>query len=393
MESEFRAREPRYRPNNDIALSVSLQREETAETHDAQLIDISSNGVRLRTAACLQFEETIAVHILTPETDFEFGMVGQVRWIRPASDGHWNAGCHIQPPLSEETLNQLAILHCIDRRCKTRSLVRHPAAVTAELQESKTAATINNVSDSGFGFSTSEPCAVHQKITVEVESATGETIGIAAWVVWEVKAGDTYTYGCSFLSPSCYDELRGLIELESTTSESDDTTAVAKVRQESFWVALAALIVFVIPCFMVVSIDAGHSPTVLTTSNQVKHLAESVDAAGSDGAAGEMLTQIDVAEALESLDRHQAFDSGKLQDEEDEASAPPPGEQWHLPVDYRDWIDNTGRYRVVARLEGVEGDVARLRKENGRQASVPLARLSQEDVLYVRRVLRNFDPQ
>ena len=52
-----------------------------------------------------------------------------------------------------------------------------------------------------------------------------------------------------------------------------------------------------------------------------------------------------------------------------------------------------GQYRVVARLEDVQGDVVRLRKENGRHMSVPLARLSQEDVSYVRRWLRTFGSQ
>jgi len=386
MKSEFQARESRYRAISDIAMNVILQREKTTETHDALLIDISNNGIELRTAACLVFEETIAVRILAPEVDFEFGMVGQVRWIKPASDDHWNVGCHIQPPISEETLNQLANLFYIDRRCKPRIQVRHPAVVVTELEKSQTAVTIRNISEGGFEFFTSEPCAVGQKIMVEVESATGETIDIAARVVWEVKAGDTYRYGCSFLSPSGYDWLRGLIEVEPTTS-------VAKARQESVWVALAAFIVFVLPSLWVVSIDAGHSPAMVMTPNRVKYLAEMVDVSDPNGGMSETITIIDVAEASEGLDRQQAFNSMKLQPEEEEASPPPPDEQWHLPVDYRDWIDNTGQYRVVARLEDVQGDVVHLRKENGRHKSVPLARLSQEDVSYVRRWLRTFGSQ
>ena len=386
MKSESQARESRYRPISDITMNVILQRGKTTETYDALLIDISNNGIGLRTAAGLLFEETIAVRILAPEVDFEFGMVGQVRWIKPASDDHWNVGCHIQPPISEETLNQLANLFCIDRRCKPRIQVRHPAVVVTELKESQTAVTIRNISEGGFEFFASEPCAVGQKIMVEVESATGETIDIAARVVWEVKAGDTYRYGCSFLSPSGYDWLRGLIEVESTTS-------VAKARQESFWVALAALIVFVLPSLWMFSIDAGHSPAMVMTPNRVKHLAEMVDVSDPNGGMSETITIIEVAEASEGLDRQQAFNSMKLQPEEEEASPPPSDEQWHLPGDYRDWIDNTGQYRVVARLEDVQGDVVRLRKENGRHMSVPLARLSQEDVSYVRRWLRTFGSQ
>ena len=144
---------------------------------------------------------------------------------------------------------------------------------------------------------------------------------------------------------------------------------------------------------IVISIDAGRSPAMVTTSNPVKHLAEMVDVSDPDGGVSETTTVIDVADASESFDRQQSFNSIKMDLEDDGASPPPSDEQWHLPVEYRDWIDNTGRYRVVALLEDVQGDVVRLRKENGRQVSVPLARLSQEDVSYVRRWLRTFDSQ
>ena len=54
---------------------------------------------------------------------------------------------------------------------------------------------------------------------------------------------------------------------------------------------------------------------------------------------------------------------------------------------YRTWVDHTGQSRAVAAILGVEGDIVRVRKENGRLAAVPIERLSEDDVQYVRQWL------
>jgi hypothetical protein len=48
----------------------------------------------------------------------------------------------------------------------------------------------------------------------------------------------------------------------------------------------------------------------------------------------------------------------------------------------RTWIDDTGRYRTVARLVEVRPDGVRLLKANGRFSTVPFSRLSNHDRLY-----------
>ena len=51
--------------------------------------------------------------------------------------------------------------------------------------------------------------------------------------------------------------------------------------------------------------------------------------------------------------------------------------------DYRKWIDNTGNYRVNARLVVVLNGKVRLFKENGRYTTVPFERLSEADLEFV----------
>ena len=57
------------------------------------------------------------------------------------------------------------------------------------------------------------------------------------------------------------------------------------------------------------------------------------------------------------------------------------GEGDILPV--RTWMDNTGTFSAVGRLVRVLGGKVRLLKENGRTTTVPVRRLSEEDLKYI----------
>jgi len=49
----------------------------------------------------------------------------------------------------------------------------------------------------------------------------------------------------------------------------------------------------------------------------------------------------------------------------------------------RRWIDDTGRHETIGRLVEIRPDAVRILKDNGRHATVPLARLSRHDLNYV----------
>jgi hypothetical protein len=51
----------------------------------------------------------------------------------------------------------------------------------------------------------------------------------------------------------------------------------------------------------------------------------------------------------------------------------------------REWVDNTGRYSTRGRLIQFVDGAVRLLKENGRTTTVPLVRLSQNDLEFVHR--------
>ncbi len=67
-------------------------------------------------------------------------------------------------------------------------------------------------------------------------------------------------------------------------------------------------------------------------------------------------------------------------------SDPAPGDKSTSidPDAMREWTDNTGNYRVVARFVSATATHVRLFKENGRYTTVPFERLSQADLAVVR---------
>jgi hypothetical protein len=75
----------------------------------------------------------------------------------------------------------------------------------------------------------------------------------------------------------------------------------------------------------------------------------------------------------------------KKQEVDDLFSDPAPADKStsNDPNAMREWIDNTGNYRVVARLVSVSDTHVRLLKENGRYTTVPFERLSQADLAFV----------
>jgi hypothetical protein len=71
--------------------------------------------------------------------------------------------------------------------------------------------------------------------------------------------------------------------------------------------------------------------------------------------------------------------------EPDPFSGPVPSE---LPM--RLWVDNTGKYQVLARLQVILHGKVRLLKETGKTTTVSMRRLSEADQQYVQRVAAQF---
>jgi len=403
---QFRGTGFRHRLSRDADVRAIIQREGKDEPIDALLVDVSSNGIQLRVSVGLKFEESVAVHIVAKE--MEFDVAGVVRWLRPADKESWYVGCRIQPAFSEEALSHLASMGCIERRGSAREAIRLTATVCGELEHNQQAAIVHNLSADGLGLATPEPRTVGQQIIVHVPALDGATISFPARVQWQLQAPDGYICGCSSTDREFYGRLCELIEVKSMASGFRDPPGLNWSPRHSLWVALAVLILFIFPTLLVITVEADPSAanaakeTHSVRRNEMGDAA--VSAADADGTpavdeaplgavaelpdmganAGPLVDHAASANAagdrsMEDNDRPLTTATGAINPDDDLRSADDP------PSDYRTWVDDTGRHRVVARLVAVEGDSVQLQKENGHTATVPLSRLSPDDNEYVRR--------
>lgn len=261
---DFHRREPRYKLISGAEARVLVQPQGSPEPLDAQLIDMSNSGLQLRVQTCLKFDESMAVHILAGELQFD--LAASVKWIRQGDGPNWFVGCHIKPELSEDALIQLATIGLLDRRISSRREVKLAGSICGELEGSKATATVRNLSEDGFGVATPVARVVGQRVRVAVHKPYGEPIDVTARVIWQIKTQDGYFCGCAFLNRQHQSELSALADSKDKGLFDAGGAAGRSKRRTSMWVALAALVVFVFPSVIVLLMDGHSTPQVETAS-------------------------------------------------------------------------------------------------------------------------------
>jgi cytoskeletal protein RodZ len=258
---EFHRIEPRYRLNDGVDVRVLVQPQGSPEPVDAQLVDMSNSGLQLRLSTSLKFDESMAVHILAG--DLQFDLAATVKWLREADENSWFLGCHIKPELSEDALDRLATMGLLDRRESLRKEVELISSICGELESTKTPAVIRNLSEDGFGLSTQISRVVGQRVRVTAVNGVGESLEITARVIWQIKTQGGFFCGCAFLARESHTQLNDLLNNEHTGRRRRGRST----RRTSMWVALAALVVFVFPSLIVLLINenAATSPSVVAS--------------------------------------------------------------------------------------------------------------------------------
>jgi hypothetical protein len=105
----FRARQPRHETRNPNRLQVDIQRTSHSPSGScqAQLVDLSRQGLQLRVPTPLELHENVFIRILDEDSGFSISVSGVVRWQKPADDGHHFAGCQFERELDWETMGEL----------------------------------------------------------------------------------------------------------------------------------------------------------------------------------------------------------------------------------------------------------------------------------------------
>jgi len=105
----FEARQPRHETLDATHLKVEIRQESASpsEPSEAQLVDLSRQGLGLRVPISLGLHEQVLVQILDEHSGFSIGISGVVRWQKPADDGHHFIGLRFERELDWETMGEL----------------------------------------------------------------------------------------------------------------------------------------------------------------------------------------------------------------------------------------------------------------------------------------------
>ena len=109
----------RQSKRHELGISIRIKLSRKVNTRDnegeeeivANIVDISQNGLRLRTKMPLEFQEKVTV-VFPDQDGGEIQIVAEVRWVAPCQDSRfWLAGCLLGEAVPETFLDQLCLLY------------------------------------------------------------------------------------------------------------------------------------------------------------------------------------------------------------------------------------------------------------------------------------------
>jgi hypothetical protein len=103
------SRRPRHQSAGSAGPRVQVERGPGREPSpiDAELLDLSRGGTRLRVAAPLKVGEAITVRLVDEKSGVELTRPSTVRWQRAEDDQTWTVGCMFTQQVEWETLGEL----------------------------------------------------------------------------------------------------------------------------------------------------------------------------------------------------------------------------------------------------------------------------------------------
>ena len=365
---DYVQRAPRFKVDQSSNLEVTISRTEQSSQPPlkAELLDVSLHGAKLKVPANLRFEEALQLTINVLDSEFSYLGVASVRHIRSFDEDHWVVGCAIAPPLSDEAFSYLATTAGKERRRYRRFEISADAIVRRQAHPGGTPARLHNLSSGGICFSSTDRYEVGEMVQIVVEDKNRASCIVDARVCWNIDRDDGSIAGCQFTTHTSYTEL-----CRCLTDQPSLRSLHASAEPTSKLVLTTAVLAMFVPPVMTLMLQANK---VSAKADEVQQLAGTIP--------------LDVAESS-----NPAGTPAKHEEQDLTAGFGPTLPVAGRPVltanlvednQFRTWVDNTGKHRTLAKLLEVTPEYVLLEKANSRQSKVPLRRLSEADLEYIK---------
>ena len=186
-----------------IVVTIERANPSSPTSIEAQLLDISSGGIKLQTSSCLRIEESIVVGLDVQSLGLSLALPATVSWARPVDGEAWHLGCVFSSSLAEETLDKLAAAGHLQRRGDPRIEISIDGYVRWEACEERVPARITDVSVDGFCICIPQTDSMGKRLLMEVENGQDAAIRIPARVRWSKELDRGFATGTRYLSLGC----------------------------------------------------------------------------------------------------------------------------------------------------------------------------------------------
>jgi hypothetical protein len=399
-EKTYVRREHRFCLSELQCLDVTISRtdEISSPEYPAELVDCSRRGMKLKVPVCLRFEETINLRLKYEDLDVWYDGVASVRHIRAQGENSWVVGCAIEPDVREDIIAKLASSSGKERRAHARFDVEGVGTIQRQGDTKKGFVTLRNVSEGGFCVDEENRHDPGDVVKLEIEDKNLQLHTIGACVRWQSASENGYITGLSFTEAEGFENLMACVSRKAEPKPSHKTERISR------YVLIAALVTMIVPPALSILLQSNvpetqaEKTTIASTKPEDK--AAEVPLAATEPTLDETQPeQVDTPEpeqpvdtSTAAVDREPEPESPQPEMESQSPTAEPataitesnPAPETPIPLSpMREWVDNSGQYRITAELWDMGDDYIKIRKSDNEFKTVPLDRLSHEDLLYL----------
>jgi hypothetical protein len=180
-------------------------------SYDAQMLDISAGGTRLRVPQGIATGERIRIELPLPELGLHLHLQAQVRWQQAQDDGTWLVGCFVEPSVPLHVLDRISP----DYQGKQRKTTREPVAIygTAVWQvgDNPLRAKLQNISEGGISIFIEETSDYGDEIHLCIDDQDRGHRTIHTEVIWGLRMAGGCLVGCRYVDQTDYQFLRAFV--------------------------------------------------------------------------------------------------------------------------------------------------------------------------------------
>jgi hypothetical protein len=202
----FVARETRYKIvfRDAVAAQVVADADGAAIRLNAELIDISTGGVRLCSDAPLADGAGLMISVITGDKSNPITVRAEVCWTTLASKGRFYSGCSIEPPIPQRLLDDLAATGILERRQEVRQETSVTLPARWELDNTPCEAAVLNISSGGLSLLMPQRGKVGQRLCLTAADENGQPTRVYVKARWQVNTKEGSVVGCEINDRATY---------------------------------------------------------------------------------------------------------------------------------------------------------------------------------------------